>query len=76
MVAIKCPLSDHWMPVITTKRGKPFLYCGHCRYGFMLLAKPSMEALNKSCQEISESQLDPETRKWYRKKKYGEETEE
>jgi len=64
------------MPALATKRGRPFLYCGHCRYGFMLLAKPGMEALNKSCQEISDSDLIPETRKKYQELKYGEETEE
>ena len=73
VTAVKCPLCGNWMPVLTTKRGKPFLYCGRCRYGFMVLAKPGIEALNKVAQQISESDLLAETRKWYNKKKYGEE---
>ncbi len=69
VTAVKCPLCGNWMPVLTTKRGKPFLYCGHCRYGFMLLAKPGIEALNKIAQQINESELIPETRKKYNEKK-------
>lgn len=69
VAAVKCALCGNWMPVLTTKRGKPFLYCGHCRYGFMILAKSGIETLNKVAQEISESDLIPETRKKYNEKK-------
>lgn len=58
------------MPALATKRGRPFLYCGHCRYGFMILAKVGMDAFDKACQEINESELIPETRKKYQELKY------
>lgn len=69
VTAVKCPLCGNWMPVLTTKKGRPFLYCGKCRFGFMLLAKPAIEALEKVCKEINESDLLPETRKKYNEKK-------
>lgn len=70
MVAVvRCSLCKNWMFVLTTKKRKPFLYCGKCRYGFMLLAKSGIEALNKVVTEVSESDLAPETRKKYNEKK-------
>ena len=69
VTAVRCPLCNNWMPVLTTKKGKPFLYCGKCRYGFMVLAKSGIEALNKVVTEVSESDLLPETRKKYNEKK-------
>ena len=72
VTVIKCPLCGNWMCVLTTKRGKPFLYCGSCRYGFMLLAKTGIEALDKVSTQVNESELIPETRKKYNEKK-GEE---
>lgn len=72
LYAIKCPLCGNWMPVLTTKIGNPFLYCGKCRYGFMLLAKAGKEALTKVAKEINESDLLPETRKKYNEKKAKE----
>ena len=76
MLAIKCPLCGHWMPALKTKKGRPFLYCGNCRYGFMLVAKKGMDNLDKVAQEISESDLVPETRKWLEKKRAEGEAEE
>ena len=66
---VRCALCNNWMFVLTTKYGKPFLYCGKCRYGFMLLAKSGIEALNEVVTEVSESELLPETRKKYKDKK-------
>ena len=74
--AVKRPLCGNWMPVLATKKGRPFLYCGHCRYGFMVPAKVGMGNLNKACQEISESGLIPETHKKYQELKHEEQTEE
>ena len=45
----------------TTKKGKPFLYCGRCGVGSMILRQSAIDALNKVCQSISESDLPPET---------------
>ena len=70
--AVKCSLCENWMPVLTTKKGKPFLYCGHCRYGFMVLAKSGIEALNKAVKQINESDLIEPTRKKYNEKKSEE----
>lgn len=72
VTVLRCPLCNNWMPVLTTKRNKPFLYCGNCRYGFMLLAKSGIEALNKVVKQVSESELIPETRKKYDEKKAEE----
>lgn len=72
VTVVRCPLCNNWMCVLTTKRGKPFLYCGNCRYGFMLLAKVGIEALNKVIKQVSESELIPETRKKYDEKKAEE----
>ena len=74
ILAIKCSLCGNWMPALKTKKGRPFLYCGHCRYGFMILAKVGMDAFNNACQEINESDLIPETRKKYQELTYEEET--
>ena len=72
LYAIRCPLCNNWMPVLITKKGAPFLYCGNCHYGFMLLAKAGKDALAKVSQEINESDLLPETRKKYNEKKNQE----
>ena len=63
MLAIKCPLCGHWMPALKTKKGRPFLYCGNCRFGFMIVARRGIENFENAAHEISESQLIPETRK-------------
>lgn len=68
VLAVKCPLCGNWMPAMKTKKGRPFLYCGKCRFGFMLVAKAGMENFEKVAQEINESQLIPETRKKYDEK--------
>lgn len=68
VLAVKCPLCGNWMPAMKTKKGRPFLYCGNCRYGFMLVAKAGMQNFEKVAQEINESQLIPETRKKYDEK--------
>lgn len=73
-LALRCPICGNWMPAIKTKKGRPFLYCGREKYGFMLATKVGMETFNKVAQQISESDLIPETRKWLEKK--GAEAEE
>lgn len=60
------------MFVLSTKRNKPYIYCGKCRFGFMLLAKPAIQALSEVVKEVSESELPIETRKKYNEKKLKE----
>ncbi len=69
ILAIKCPLCGNWMPVTRTKKGRPFVYCGKERYGYMVVTKVGMEAVDRIAQEISESELIPETKKWLDNKK-------
>ncbi len=68
ILAIKCPLCGNLMPAMKTAKGRPWLYCGKCRYGFMLMAKVGIQNFEKAAQEISESNLIPETRKKYQEK--------
>jgi len=68
LCTVKCPLCGNWMSCIETPNGKPYLFCGICRYGFLLISKESIENLNKSCQEIQESGLSAPTLEYYRKK--------
>ena len=68
ILAIKCPLCGNWMPALKTKKGRPWLYCGKCRYGFMLMANVGIQNFEKAAQEINESDLIPETRKKYQEK--------
>lgn len=69
VTVVRCPLCNNWMFVLSTKNSKPFLYCGKCRYGFILVAKSGIGALNKVVTEVSESDLLPETLKKYKEKK-------
>lgn len=68
ILAVKCGICGNWMPAMKTKKGRPWLYCGKCRYGFMLMAKVGMQNFEKVAQEINESDLVPETRKKYQEK--------
>ena len=68
ILAIKCSLCSNWMPALKTKKGRPWLYCGKCRYGFMLMANVGIQNFEKIAKEINESDLIPETRKMYEKK--------
>lgn len=66
--SVRCPLCGMWLSRTTTKKGKPFLYCGRCGYGTMLLRKSGIQTLDKVCQEITESDLPGETLKKHRSK--------
>ena len=68
LCTVKCPLCGNWMACRKTPNGKPHLFCGICRYGFLLISKKAIDNLNKSCQEIQESDLPPPTLEYYRKK--------
>lgn len=68
LCTVKCPLCGNWMSAIETPNGKPALYCGICRYGFLLVSKDAIDHLTKSCQEIQESNLPTPTLEYYRKK--------
>ena len=68
ILAIKCSICGNWMPALKTKKGRPWLYCGKCRYGFMLMANVGIQNFEKAAQEINESDLIPETRKKYQEK--------
>jgi len=68
LCSIRCPICGNWLSRTTTKRGKPFLYCGHCGYGTMLLRGSAIKDLDVVCQTISESDLPPETLKKHRSK--------
>jgi len=57
------------MPILKTKKGRPFVYCGIEKFGFMILTKVGMEAVDKVVQDMSESDLIPETRKCWEKKR-------
>lgn len=65
---IRCPLCHNYMANIETPNGKPALYCGVCRYGFLLVSREGQENLSKSCERIEESQLPGATLDWYKKK--------
>lgn len=65
---VKCPLCGSWMSRTLTKRSKPFLYCGSCGFGMMLLRKSAAEALDRVCENITEKDLPPETLKKQREK--------
>lgn len=69
ILAIKCPLCGNWMPVLKTKKGRPFAYCGREKFSLMVVTKVGMEAVDKVAQEVSESDLIPETKKWLDKKR-------
>ena len=73
LCTVKCSLCGNWMSAIETANGKPALYCGICRYGFLLVAKEAIDNFNKSCQQIEESDLPPPTLEYYRKKMGGNE---
>ncbi len=47
LLAVRCAGCNNWMSILAAKKGKAFLYLGHCRYGFMLLAKSGIEAFEK-----------------------------
>jgi len=66
--SVKCPICGNWMSRSTTKRGKPYLYCGRCAGGFMVLKEATAKKLDTVCQQISESDLIPETLKKHREK--------
>ena len=66
--SVKCPLCGSWMSRTVTKRGKPFLYCGKCGYGAMLLRGSAIKALDIVCKTISEKDLPSETLKKHREK--------
>ena len=66
LCTVKCSICGNWLSRSVTKRGKPFLYCGRCGYGTMLLRKSAAQALDKVCQNISESDLIAETLKKHR----------
>lgn len=68
LCTIRCPICGNWLSRTTTKRGKPFLYCGRCGYGTMLLRGKAVETLDVVCQNITESDLIPETRKKHQEK--------
>jgi len=68
---IKCPLCGNFVASLVTKRGAPFLYCGICKFGFMILAKTGKDNLANACQEIDISQLPKPTLEWYNKKSEG-----
>ncbi|MBA7689674.1 hypothetical protein ES703_98182 [subsurface metagenome] len=69
MLSVKCALCGNWMSCVETpKKGIPHLWCGICRYGFLLVTKEAIDNLNKSCQEIDESDLPPPTLEFYKKK--------
>ena len=65
---IKCPLCGNFMASLVTKRGAPFIYCGICRFGSMLLAKSGKDNFSNACQEIETSELPSATLEWYNKK--------
>jgi len=64
------------MPILKMKKRRPFVYCGIEKFGFMILTKVGMEAVDKVAQDISESDLIPETRKCWEKKRPEVEVEE
>ncbi|NVM22993.1 MAG: hypothetical protein HWN68_14580 [Desulfobacterales bacterium] len=63
LCTVRCSICGGYMSRTTTKRGKPFLYCGRCGLGSMVLRQSTIDALNKVCQSISESDLPGETLK-------------
>ena len=69
ILVLKCPLCGNWMPILTTKKGRPYAYCGKEKFGFMVVTKVGMEAVDRVAQEVSESELIPETKKWLDKKR-------
>lgn len=71
LCTVKCPLCNNWMSCIETPNGKPHLMCSICRFGFLLISKKAIENLNKSCQEIQESDLPAPTLEYYNKKVQG-----
>lgn len=66
--SVKCAVCGEWMSRTLTKTGKPYLYCGHCGIGFMVLRKETAQALDTACQNIEEKDLPPETLKKQREK--------
>ena len=68
LCTVKCPICKNYMSRSITKRGKPFLYCGKCGYGTMLLRGSAIKALDIVCQTISEKDLPPETLKKHRER--------
>ena len=68
LTTVKCGLCDNWMASMVTKRGAPFLYCGVCKYGFMLLAKEGKDNFSSKAQEIDETDLPEPTKKWFKDK--------
>lgn len=67
LCTIKCGICGGYMSRTTTKRGQPYLYCGHCRIGFMVLKKATAEALDKVCENVEEKDLPPGSLKRQRK---------
>lgn len=68
LCTIKCGICGGYMSRTTTKRGQPYLYCGKCGLGFMVLKKASIEALDTVCENITEADLPPETLRKYQGK--------
>jgi len=68
----KCNVCGNWCASFTTKNNKPYLYCGECGYGHMILSKQGIEHFYEACQEVNETELIPKTLAWYKKKTGGE----
>lgn len=66
--SVRCSVCGGWMSRSTTKRGKPYLYCGRCGVGFMVLKEATAKKLDTICQQITETDLPPETLKKHREK--------
>jgi len=64
------------MPILKTKKGRPFGLLRHREVRLYILTKVGKDAVDKVAQDISESDLIPETRKWLEKKRAEVEAEE
>lgn len=66
--SVKCAVCGEWMSRTITKRGAPYLYCGRCGVGFMVLRKETAQALNATCKIIKEKDLPPKTLEKHRQR--------
>jgi len=65
---VRCSLCNNWMANVQSLNNQPRLYCGVCKYGFMLMSVEAIENLGKACERINESDLPPRTLSWYKKR--------
>jgi len=66
LCTVKCPICGSWMSRTLSRKGKPYLFCGKCRSGMLLMKGETIKSLDVVCKDIPESQLPSETLKKYR----------